>query len=249
MLGSRPAREAARRTARPERSGAVAAPAQSGGAARWRLLLFGLILVAGATLAVTEPVDRAEMLARGEALAESPWTALMLVALLVLMLALGLPGTAMVWLVAPFYAPPVATLLMLSGSVIGAAAAYLVADYLGQPLQRRLATHRTFTLLSERSDFFTQAALRALPGFPHAIVNYTAGLLRLPWAPFLLAAMLGLSMKWAVYCWTIHGLFQRGFGGEGPGVATLLPLVLLTVFLGLGGLLSRRLKARSESQA
>jgi uncharacterized membrane protein YdjX (TVP38/TMEM64 family) len=165
------------------------------------------------------------------------------------MLALGLPGTLLVWLLAPFYPPPTATLLMLTGGVIGAAAAYRVAGYLGESLHRRLADHRTFALLSARSDFYTQAALRVLPGFPHAIVNYTAGLLRLSWPTFLLAATLGLGIKWAVYCWAIHELFHGGLGDQGTGVGAVLPLVLLTVFLGLGGALSRRMKARARPEA
>jgi hypothetical protein len=102
-------------------------------------------------------------------------------------------------------------------------------------------------ILSTRSDFFTQAALRVLPGFPHGIINYSAGLLRLPPRAFLLAAVLGLAVKWAMYCWSIHALFQRGLGGEGPGTGALLALVMLTLFLGIGSWITHRLKARASA--
>lgn len=215
---------------------------------RWRLVLLGLVLAAGVVFAVTEPVEREAAMAWGETLAESPWTAPLLVLVQVLLFALSLPGTLMVWLVAPFYPPLMATGLMLSGSVAGAAAAYVVAGYLGASVHRHLAEHRTFRILSCRSDFFTQAALRALPGFPHGIINYSAGLLRLPWLPFLAAAVIGLAPKWAMYCWAIHGLFQRGLGGQTPGSGALLPLFLLALFLGLGSLLTRRLKAQASAE-
>ncbi len=214
---------------------------------RWRLALLALLLVAGVGFAVTEPVDRAAAIAWGAALAESPWTAPLLVLLQILLFALSLPGTLVVWVVAPFYPPVVATALMLVGSVLGAVAAYAVAGFLGDAVHRRLAGHRTFRILSRRSDFFTQAALRALPGFPHGIINYSAGLLRLSWPTYLLAAVVGLAPKWAMYCWAIHGLFQRGLEQDTPGTATVLPLFLLALFLGLGSLVTRRIKARAES--
>lgn len=216
-------------------------------ARRWRLALLVLLLVAGGAFALAEPIDRAGILAWGEALAEWPWTAPLLVLAQAMLFALGLPGTLVVWLIAPFYPPLVSTLLMLLGSVLGAAAAYPIAGHLGDSVYRRLAHHRTFRILSARGDFFTQAALRVLPGFPHGIINYSAGLLRLPPGEFMLAAVLGLAVKWAVYCWSIHALFQRGLGGEGPGTGALLALVLLTLFLGIGSWITHSLKARASA--
>lgn len=211
-----------------------------------RLALLCLLLAAGIALAVTEPVDRAGILAWGESLAQWPWTAPLLVLAQALLFAAGLPGSLVVWLIAPFYPPLVSTLLMLTGSLAGAAAAYPIAGYLGESVHRRLQHHRTFRILATRGDFYTQAALRVLPGFPHGIINYSAGLLRLPWRVFMLAAVLGLAVKWAVYCGSIHALVQHGLesAGPGPGPGALLALVLLTLFLGLGSWISIRLKAR-----
>ncbi len=210
-----------------------------------------LLVVAGVTFALTEPVDRAGALAWGETLAETPWTAPLLVAIQVVLFALGLPGSLVVWVIAPFYPPLIATLLMLVGSVLGAVGAYIVAKYLGDGVRHRLEHQRTYRILSARSDFFTQTALRALPGFPHGIINYSAGLLRLPWSGFLCAAVLGLAAKWAVYCWSIHALFEQGLARDleqqGPGAGALIPLVLLTVFLGVGSLITARLKARAAA--
>jgi len=228
------------------RSAAGSQPARSGRGRRWRLALLALLVAAGVAFALTGPVDRAGILAWGEALAQWPWTAPLLVLAQALLFALGLPGTLVVWLIAPFYPPLVSTMLMLLGSVLGAAAAYAIAGYLGDSVYRRVEHHRTFRILSTRSDFFTQAALRVLPGFPHGIINYSAGLLRLPPGQFLLAAVLGLAVKWTVYCWSIHALFHQGLGGQGPGAGALLALVLLTLFLGVGSWITHRLKARAS---
>jgi len=218
---------------------------------RWRLALLLLLVIAGVTFAVTEPVDREGALAWGETLAQWPWTAPLLVGVQIVLFALGLPGTIVVWIIAPFYPPLVATALMLTGSVLGAAAAYVVAGFLGEGLHRRLERQRIYRILSARSDFFTQTALRVLPGFPHGIINYSAGLLRLPWLGFLCAAVLGLGVKWAVYCWSIHALFEqgieRGLDQQGPGAGALVPLLLLTVFLGVGSWITARIKARAAT--
>jgi uncharacterized membrane protein YdjX (TVP38/TMEM64 family) len=216
---------------------------------RLRWILLGLLLAAGAYFLLDQPFDRMEALALGASLAESPWTAVLLVLALILLLALGLPGTLMVWLIAPFYPPLIATALMLTGSVIGAAAAYTIAGFLGMGVYQRFSRHQTFRILASRSDFFTQTALRVLPGFPHAIVNYSAGMLRLPRITFLLAAVLGLAVKWAVYCWSINTLFRAGLEGEGPGATALWLLALLTGLLGLGSWTTARLKARAAARA
>jgi len=221
-------------------------PASSSGAAkRLRWVLLALLLAAGAYLVLDPPIDRAEALALGASLAASPWTAVLLVLAQILILALGMPGTLVVWLVAPFYPPLIATALMLTGSVIGAAAAYSIAGFLGLGVYQRFSRHQTFRILASRSDFFTQTALRVLPGFPHGIINYSAGLLRLPRTTFFLAAVLGLAVKWTVYCWSINTLFRAGLEGEGPGGTALLLLVVLTVLLGIGSWTTARLKARA----
>lgn len=211
-----------------------------------------LLIVAGVTFALTEPVDREGALAWGETLAQWPWTAPLLVGVQIVLFALGLPGTLVVWVIAPFYPPLVATALMLTGSVLGAAAAYVIAGFLGEGVHRRLEHQRTYRILSARSDFFTQTALRVLPGFPHAVINYSAGLLRLPWLGFLCSAVLGLGVKWAVYCWSIHALFAQGLerdlDQQGPGAGALIPLVLLTLFLGVGSWITARLKARAAAR-
>ncbi len=207
---------------------------------RWRLVALGVLVAVAVTVAWLEPVDRGELLDWGRAIATDPVSLAMLVAAQALLFSLGLPGSLVFWLIAPFHPPLVATALLIVGSVAGAAGAHRMARVLGADLQARIRDSGTLQVLRSRSDFLSQCALRVLPGFPHAAINLGAGLLRLPVLVFLLAAAVGLAGKWGVYAWAVHGLVERDGDVLQLRVADTLPLLVLAAFLGIGSLLARR---------
>lgn len=47
-----------------------------------------------------------------------------------------------------------------------------------------------------------------LPGFLHSVVNVTAGLMRLPITTFVMAAIIGLIVTWAVYSSAIQAALE-----------------------------------------
>ena len=215
---------------------------------RWRALAGPLVLAAliltGATLAISRPVGLAQLLAWGERLTAHPLMLLVLIAAMALLFTFGFPGSVFLWLVAPFQPPLAATGVLLAGSVTGALGAYLLAKRLGstRPLERR--GRQVVDFLSARSDLVTQCALRLLPGFPHSAVNYAGGILRLPLRGFLLAALMGLGIKWAVYTSAVHsgvGALERG---EVIDFRDVLPLVILAVLLLLGAWARRMIERR-----
>src|SRR5690554_8030252 len=87
-------------------------------------------------------------------------------------LALGLPGSIGLWLIAPFYTPLAATPMLIVGSVLGALGAYWLSARVGDRWTPKGLTRKIMRRLETRSDFLTQCALRVLPGFPHSVVNY-----------------------------------------------------------------------------
>ena len=207
-------------------------------------LLLGILILAGAGFAVWVG-DPAQLLAVGDTVAGGPWATAALVVLMALMLTFALPGTLILWLIAPFHPPLVSIALLLLGSVSGALGAYWFSGRVGdRPRIARGRSRRLVKLLQRRSGLATQLALRVLPGFPHSMVNYAAGVLRLPLRTFLLAAVLGLAIKWGVYATAVHEAADAVAAGDALHPQTLLPLFVLAALLLLGVVLQRWLARR-----
>ncbi|WP_240609917.1 TVP38/TMEM64 family protein [Billgrantia endophytica] len=162
-------------------------------------------------------------------------------------LAFGLPGSIGLWLIAPFYPPLVATPMLILGSLGGALGAYHLAARIGDRWNPRGLTRKIMRMLEQRSDFLTQCALRVLPGFPHSVINFAAGLRRLPLRTFVIAAVVGLGIKWAVYASAIHGALEAVAKEEDIISADIvLPLVALAVLLLIGAWMRRRVEEGRE---
>lgn len=200
------------------------------------------VLTLAAIWVVWRPDDIERLLAWGDRIADAPGIIVGLILLQALMLVFALPASAVVWLVAPFHEPLTAVAILLSGSLLGAAGAYWMAGRLGPGEWAR--EHRAFRLLRRNSDGLTQLALRMLPGFPHFVINYAAGALRLPLRTFFLAAFLGLGFKWGIYCTAIYGVVEAEYPGEAIRLNTVMPLIILAAFLLVGTWARGRLEER-----
>lgn len=211
-------------------------PSNGWSRARAGRVLLGLLIALGIGLALWTG-DPVRLLAWGEAVAGDPWVTAALVLLMALMLAFALPGTLMIWLIAPFHPPLMAVGLLLVGSTTGAWAAYRLAARLARSDGERDEDAWLTDFLRRHSHLATQIALRVLPGFPHSMINYAGGAIGLPPGRFLLAAVLGLAVKWGVYVSAIHGATDALANGEVLEPRTLLPLFALAVLLLLGSAL------------
>jgi len=204
-----------------------------------------LLLLAGLGVAVWQPIAPQKVLEWAGELTLHPVTIALLVILQVLLHAFALPGSLMLWVFAPLFTPPVATALLTTGSVLGALAAYVFARWVGTNWKPGNRGGRLMGILEKRQDFLTQLIFRVLPGFPHSVVNYGGGMLRLPLKKFLSAAILGLTIKWLVYANAVHALVAAGAEGESIHMENLLPLIVLTVLLLLGAVFRKRLAGGS----
>ncbi len=218
-----------------------------GGGKGQSLVFAALVVGMGVLWWGTDASDREGWLAFGEQLAAHPWALPALVLLQATMFTLGLPGALVLWLVAPFFSVATSIGALLVGSLLGSAGARAMGAWLGEAVRARHAHRRAFRLLAERGDLGTQTALRLLPGFPHTVVNFGAGVLGLPLGPFLAAALVGFLVKWSLYVPAVRGLIA-GADPEGSfGPATLAPLVALALFVVLGSWAGRRWARRSRA--
>jgi uncharacterized membrane protein YdjX (TVP38/TMEM64 family) len=205
------------------------------------MMLIPALVVTGVALSAWQPIGPDDLLHWGRQAAEQPLLTAAVVLAMALMYAFGLPGTLGLWLIAPFQPPLVAVALLLTGSVGGALGAYAVSRRLREGWQPRGSARRVLTLLECQGGFLTQAALRVLPGFPHSVVNFAGGVLRLPLTTFVLAALAGHTVKWAVYASAVNGLVDAVTEGTAIRFSTLAPLFVLSILLLLGHVVKRRL--------
>ncbi len=158
-------------------------------------------------------------------------------------LAIGLPGSIGLWLIAPFYPPIIATLMLTLSSVVGALGAYQIAARAGKNWNPSGLTLKVMKMLEQRSDLMTQCALRILPGFPHSVINFAAGLRGISLKTYLLAATIGLAMKWGVYSSAIYGALEAIEEENALQFDVVIPLIALAVLLLIGAWLRRRVEA------
>jgi len=209
----------------------------------WAGLLLGLLIVAGLVLTSWHTRELAQFLEWGDRIADLPVAIVAVVVLMVVLFTFALPGSLVFWVIAPFHSPLVSVIMLLIGSVAGAFGAHRFSHRLGKRWSPGKNAERVVALLEKRSDLLTQTALRVFPGFPHSVVNYAGGVLGLPLGPFLLAALLGLTVKWGVYATAVHGAVEAIETGDALQLGTLLPLFVLAGLLLLGALVRRRLES------
>jgi uncharacterized membrane protein YdjX (TVP38/TMEM64 family) len=206
----------------------------------WPLLLVLGLVAFGLIVGWSGRVDVTALLAWGDRVADRPAAIIAVIVIMAVLFTFALPGSLGLWVVAPFHPPPVAVAILLAGSVTGAAGGYAAARWLGAAWVAERGG-RVVSLLSRRGDLLTQCMLRVLPGFPHSVVNYASGMLGLPVGPYLLAAVLGLGVKWAVYASAVHGAAEALEEGDPLSADVLLPLFVLAAFLLVASRLRRRL--------
>jgi uncharacterized membrane protein YdjX (TVP38/TMEM64 family) len=205
------------------------------------------LVAAGIALALlTSPEQWRYWLDLGRQHAGSPWLISLLIVLQVIMFSLALPASSLVWIVAALYPPWLATLILTSGGTLGALGAYFVSHRLGHAWHRLIQQRSLFRLLQRNGDFPTLFALRVMPGFPHSITSYCAGVLRLPLAPFVASAALGFACKMALYSYAIFEAAGAGEAGDllRPGV--VIPLISLVALAVVARLWQARIARHTE---
>jgi uncharacterized membrane protein YdjX (TVP38/TMEM64 family) len=208
--------------------------------ARWPLALLAALLALGLAAHFLEWFAWREALAWARSHAGQWWLPAALILLQTLLFMFALPGSTVLWVVAPLYAPIDATLILTAGGTCGALAAYGFSHRLTNAQQARLRRQRAWRVLARESDFLALCALRLVPAFPHSVLNYGAGILRLPLAGFTVSAVIGFGLKAALYSSVIHKLIETAEVRDLLRPETLLPLFLLALLLFFARFLRRR---------
>jgi len=162
--------------------------------------------------------------------------ALGIVAVQTLMYMLAQPGSMMFWVAALLFEPDEATLILTAGGTAGALAANAFARAAVNVQIPPAALRR----LGREADFFGWCVLRLMPGMPHALLNYGAGVLRLPLWSFTVSTAIGLAAKSFIYASAVHALAETASASALLRPAVLGPLLGLMLIAWLGRWFMRR---------
>ena len=211
--------------------------------ARIRRAILLSIIVLSISVLIWSPVNLDTMLEWGRWIVSQPVLIVVVILVQALLFTFALPGSSAFWFIAPFLHPILSVPILLTGTVLGALGAYVFAFRLGGDWRPRHGAW-VVDLVARQSDFFTQCALRTLPGCPHWVVSYTGGILRLPLFPFIVAIIIGIGIKTAVYASVVYGITTAAEAEQAFDIWTLIPLFLMVAFLLVGSFFRQKLTDR-----
>jgi uncharacterized membrane protein YdjX (TVP38/TMEM64 family) len=211
---------------------------------RTKLLLIALLFSLGIYLEFAGLLDAPRLLEIARGFTQHWWLILVLILAQAVLFTFALAGSLFLWIAAPLYPPPVATFILAAGGTLGGLGAYYFSEYLTADWRQRIENSRSYKLMHAQDNFFTMFAMRVFPAFPHSVVNYSAGILEARLSHFIVAAILGISIKSFIYARVIYN------AASSLSVDVLLdfwilgPLVLLSAVSIVGVYVNYRLSER-----
>lgn len=190
-----------------------------------------LVLVLGVLLEALGFVDWRRVLSISEDYADRAWLPAVLIFGQILLYAFALPGTGLILIVGVLYKTWLAAFIIATGGLFGGICAYWIAKKGGAPWIKRIEKSRYYELLRVQGDMLTLTALRCLPMFPHSVINYASGLLRIPWSRFVVSTAIGFSIKGYVYASALYQASHAQTLDELISFKTLLPLLVLALMM------------------
>jgi uncharacterized membrane protein YdjX (TVP38/TMEM64 family) len=166
-------------------------------------------------------------------------TAFVIVLIMTASLACGLTASYFLILTPLLFPLHWSALITTAGSVLGAAGGYLIAGFVGGAWAERFRDGRVQRFLSTHSSFLALFGLRLAPS-PHSIVNYAAGLARVPPVRFLAATLAATAIKSYVYASAVQNAVGGGSAANAVSAPVVLSLFAVAALSLLGHVLTRR---------
>ena len=213
-----------------------------------KLIIVVLLITAGILLEFAGLLDADKMLNIAREYTDHWWLVLVLILLQIVLFTFALAGSFFLWIVAPLYPPAMATFILAAGGTLGGITAYLFSKRLTDEWIEKIENSHTYKLLRKQDNFFTLFALRVFPAFPHALVNYSSGMLNVKLSHFIPAAILGISIKSYIYSNIIYNATTSASLEELLDISTYGPLILLSAITLMGVFIKYRLAGKHKQQ-
>lgn len=213
-----------------------------------KILLLLLLIAAGITMQVFDLLDPHELIRIGRDYADQWWLIVIIILLQVLLFTFALAGSQFLWVAATLYPPAMATFILVTGATLGGISAYLFSARLTEHWSGKVRASRVYRLLDKQDKFFSLLAMRIMPAFPHALINYSSGMLQIKWVYFIPATIIGIGAKSYAYARVIYGATSSTSFTELLSFSSYGPLLLISAFIITALFIKYRLdKTRNES--
>ncbi len=160
------------------------------------------------------------------------------------MFTFALADSLFLWVATPLYPPAMATFILTAGSTLGGISAYFFSKRLADDWITRIEKSHTYKLLHKQDNFFTLFALRVFLGFPHSLVNYSSGILKVKLSHFIAAVIFGISIKSYLYSNAIYNATTSASLDDLLHISTYGSLMLLSIFTIIGVVIHFKLRTQ-----
>jgi uncharacterized membrane protein YdjX (TVP38/TMEM64 family) len=189
-----------------------------------------MLVFVGIALQVSGTIDARQIISLAREYAGVWWLGVLLIAIQAVLFTFALAGSTLIWIIAALFTPFTSTVMITTGTTLGGVMAYLFSNKMSDDWVRKAQDSRVYQLMREKGDLYTLLALRLMPGFPHSVINYSAGILKVGLTRFVPATIAGSAIKSYVYSSVIYNatLMENSTGDiEFSDIWPLLALSLL----------------------
>jgi len=211
-----------------------------------KLLIVAVLITTGILLEFYGLLDAEKMLNMARGYSDQWWLVVVLILLQAVLFTFALAGSFFLWIAAPLYPPAMATFILAAGGTLGGIGAYWFSKNLTDEWVEKIENSHAYKLLHKQDNFFALFALRVFPAFPHSLVNYSSGILKVKLSNFIAAAILGIGIKSYIYADVIYNATTNASLDELMDISTYGPLVLLSVFTLIGVFIKYKMANKTE---
>ncbi|MEM9009924.1 MAG: TVP38/TMEM64 family protein [Pseudomonadota bacterium] len=180
-------------------------PRRAGARAVAGIAVFGLVVLAGVTLAFSLDILPRSTAELEERLARlGPWGPAAIIGLMIGHSFVPFPAELVAIAAGVLYGPLWGTVYVWIGAMLGAALAFGLAKWLGRPFAERILSARQAQMLDRWTDdqgAVTLLVSRFIPVIAFNLINYAAGLTRIGWGTFLWTTAIGILPLTAMMVW------------------------------------------------
>jgi uncharacterized membrane protein YdjX (TVP38/TMEM64 family) len=197
----------------------------------YKLVILIILIALGIFLQLGGVIDYQQLISLARKYADHWWLPVLLVMIQTIMFTFATAGSSMVWATAVLFPPLTSTLIITTGTTLGAVSAYMFSKHLSEEWTNKVKDSKIYRLLQKEGGFLTMLSLRLMPGFPHSVINYSAGILQIRLLGFIPAAIIGTAVKTFIYSVLIYNATSPGKLTGSIDISTVWPLLALSLLI------------------